>query len=219
MKRLAFFPILLLFAVNISAGEITRFYINDEMKRDIVTFTSKAPLETVIGKTGEITGFIEVDLENFSETASAKFEVDLASIKTGIGMRDTHMREQYLETDKFPKAVFVLTGIKTTVETSLTNNQSIDMILEGDFTVHGVSKKVEVSVTATYLKENDETRTRLPGDLLHIIGTFDVFLSEHNIKRPQFVFLKLDERQKIDLDFFASTASPPVTTVDTGSDK
>lgn len=219
MRKLAFFPILVLLAASISAGEITRFYINDEMKRDIVTFTSKAPLETVIGKTGEITGFIEVDLEDISETAMARFEVDLASVKTGIGLRDRHMRQQYLETDKYPKAVFELAGIKTTGETSLIGNQPIDMILEGDFTVHGVSKKVEVSVTATYMKETEETKARLPGDLLHIIGTFDVYLSDHNIKRPQFVFLKLDDRQKIDLDFFASTASPPVTTADAGSNE
>ncbi len=216
MRKLTLILMLFVLAAGVSAGEAARFYVNDETKRDIVTFTSKAPLETIVGKTGEITGFIEVDIEDLSKKPSAKFEVDLASVKTGIGMRDTHMREKYLETDKFPKAVFTLTGIKSGGTGKLENNQPVDLTLEGDFTVHGVTKKVEILVTATYMKETDDTKARLPGDLLHIVGTFDVYLTEHNIKRPQFVILKLDDRQKIDLDFFASTASPPVSTADSG---
>ena len=214
MRRLALIMMSFILTAGASAGEAVRFYVNDETRRDIVTFTSKAPLETVVGKTGEISGFIEVDIDDLSETPKAKFEVDLASVKTGIGMRDTHMREQYLETDKFPKAVFTLTGIKTGDTDKLENNQPVDLTLEGDFTVHGVTKKVEVFVTATFMKESEETKVRLPGDLLHIVGTFDVYLTQHNIKRPKFVILKLDDLQRIDLDFFASTASSPVSMAD-----
>jgi hypothetical protein len=182
------------------------------MKRDIVTFTSKAPLETVVGKTAEIRGFIQVDPTDLTGTSRAELQVDLASLKTGIGLRDRHMREQYLEVEKYPTAVFNLTEVKTASANSLENNMAVDLTLLGDFTVHGVTQQVEVSATAIYLKESEETKARLPGDLLHITAAFDVYLTKHNIKRPQFVILKLDDLQKIKLDFFASTAVPPVET-------
>jgi polyisoprenoid-binding protein YceI len=199
-------------AIGASADDPVRFHVNDELRRDIVTFTSKAPLETVVGKTGEITGYIEVDPADISGTSSARLEVDLASLKTGIGLRDNHMRDQYLEVEKFPTAVFLLTEIKESGGNSLEHNVPVDLTLIGDFTVHGVTRQVEVTAKAVYLKETDDTKARLPGDLLHITATFDVYLTEHDIKRPQFVILKLDDLQKIDLDFFASTAVPPVET-------
>ena len=210
MKVLLTFISTMMFVSAALSGEPTKFYVNDELKRDVVTFTSKAPLETVVGKTGDITGYIEVDPDDISGSASAKFEVDLASLKTGIGMRDGHMKEQYLEVDKYPKAVFVLKKIKDAHPNTLKDNVPVDLTLVGDFTVHGVTKEVDIPATAIYMKESDDTKVRLPGDLLHITATFDVLLSEHNIKRPKFVVLKLDDKQKIDLDFFASTAAPPV---------
>jgi polyisoprenoid-binding protein YceI len=200
------------------AGEPAKFYVNDELKRDIVTFTSKAPLETVVGKTGEIAGFIEVDTGDITGTAKAAFEVDLASLKTGIGMRDGHMRDQYLEVEKYPKAVFVLKQVKNAGSNAFQNNSPVELTLLGDFTVHGVTKEIEIPATAIYMKESEDTRVRLPGDLLHVTATFDVYLSDHNIKRPQFVILKLDDRQRIDLDFFASTAVPPVLVMKAGDE-
>jgi polyisoprenoid-binding protein YceI len=199
-------------AVGASAGEPVDFHVNDEMKRDIVTFTSKAPLETVVGKTAEISGFIQVDPTDLTGTSRAELQVDLASLKTGIGLRDRHMREQYLEVEKYPVAAFNLTEVKTASANSLENNMAVDLILLGDFTVHGVTQQVEVAASVVYMKETEDTKARLPGDLLHINATFDVYLTKHDIKRPQFVILKLDDLQKINLDFFASTAIPAVET-------
>jgi len=65
-------------------------------------------------------------------------------------------------------------------------------------------------LTITYFKESESTKNRLPGDLLHIEGTFDVLLSDHNIERPQFVILKLDDKQKVNIDLFSATGLPPV---------
>lgn len=192
------------------AGDPVNFYVNDESRRDMVTFTSKAPLETVEGKTGEITGYIRLDPADIAGTSQAILKVDLASLKTGIGLRDRQMREQFLEVDKYPEAIFSLTGVKSASANSLEDSRPVDLTLTGDFTVHGVTQQLEVQATAVYLKESEDTRERLPGDLLHIIATFDVYLTKHKIRRPQFIILKLDDLQKIKLDFFASTAVPPV---------
>lgn len=210
MKKILILPILLLLASGISAQNIKTFHVNDGTKRDIVTFTSKAPLETIVGRTGEVLGFITVDPGDIGGSASGIIEVDLASLKTGIGMRDSHMREQYLETDEFPKTVFEITRVIDASQNRLEDQKPVELKLEGNFSVHGVTRQITLPVTVTYMKESEATRARHPGDLLHIVGAFDILLSEYNIKRPQFVILKLDDKQKINLDIFAATGLPAV---------
>lgn len=58
-------------------------------------------------------------------------EVSLGSCDTGIGLRNTHMKENYLETAKFPKAVFVGTVPEA------------DGKVSGILTVHGKPSPVE----------------------------------------------------------------------------
>jgi polyisoprenoid-binding protein YceI len=202
-------PILLSATVALAQNTKT-FYINDETGRDIVTFTSKAPLETIVGKTSRVRGYISVDPADITGSARGKIEVDLASLQTGIGMRDRHMREQYLETDKYPKTTFEITRIINAGDNVLEDQKPVEMVVEGNFTVHGVTRLIEVPVTAKLIKETEDTKARHPGDILHIQATFDVILSDHKINRPQFVFLKLDEKQRIDIDVFAATGLPAV---------
>jgi len=203
----AFF--LLLLIVPCLAEEVT-FYVNDDQKRDIVTFTSKAPLETVMGRTGEVRGFIAFDPEDIKGTARGGFEVDLASLKTGIGLRDKHMREQYLETDQYPLVSFKLTRVAQASGNILEDNQNIDLVLEGQFKLHGMTRDITLPVSVKYMKGTEETQKHRPGDLLRITADFDVLLSDYNIARPQFIILKLDDLQKISIDLMASTELPEV---------
>lgn len=200
----------LIFSASIFAESQT-FVANDSYGRNVVKFESKAPLETIIGTTNQIVGEIKVDLENILKEASARFEVDLASLKTGIELRDQHMREQYMETDKYPKAVFNLDRIIKASEKKLTDQKPVIISAEGTFELHGVKRKQQVKVKVTFFKEDETTKTRLPGDLLRIEATISFKLSDYNIKRPQFVLLKLDENIGVDLNVFASNAVKPVT--------
>jgi len=209
MRKFAVLSIMILSAVSsIQAQTATKtFNINDERGRDVVTFTSKAPLETIVGKTSKIKGFVEVDPRNLTN-AKAKFEVDLASLQTGIGLRDEHMREQYLETAKYPVAVFELTKVTTASIRELAEEKVIDMMVDGNFSVHGVTKAITIPVTITYFKESESTKNSLPGDILTISTKFNVLLSDYSITRPQFVILKLDDKQVVDINANASTGTP-----------
>ncbi|OGC95984.1 MAG: hypothetical protein A2W25_09580 [candidate division Zixibacteria bacterium RBG_16_53_22] len=211
MKRLGISILLIAMATSGYAQTATKtFYINDEKKRDVVTFISKAPLETIVGMTGHIVGFVETDPADIMNTR-ARFEVDLATLKTGIDMRDGHMRGQYLETDKYPKAIFELTKVAKASQPTLENQKPVELTVEGDFSVHGVTRTITIPLTIVYYQESEQTKVKLPGDVIRIEGTWDILLSDYKISRPQFVILKLDDKQKIDIDVFGSTGSPAVT--------
>jgi polyisoprenoid-binding protein YceI len=211
LKKSAILIVLLMATVAIAQQPTTKtFYVYDLKKRDVVTFTSKAPLETIVGTTAEVTGFVTVSLDDIKGSAKARFEVDLASIKTGIEMRDSHMRDNFLETSKFPKAVFELTKVDSASLNKLENQKEVKLMLEGNFSIHGVTKLVTIPATITYYSENDQTKARADGDLMHIAVNFDLLLGDYGIKRPQMLFMKLDETQKISIDMIASTAALPV---------
>jgi polyisoprenoid-binding protein YceI len=212
MKRLVVIAILLMVASAVIAQQATTktFYINDSTKRDVVTFTSKAPLETIVGKTAEIKGYITVDPADIKGSAKGRFEVTLDSLKTGIDLRDQHMREKFLETVKFPLAAFELRKVLSASQNALEDQKELQLSVEGNFMVHGVTKVDTMQLNITYFKETEDTKARLPGDLLHVTGSFNVLLGDYGIARPQFVFYKLNENQKIDIDLFSSTGSPAV---------
>ena len=79
----------------------------------------------------------------------------------------------------------------------------------GTLELHGVKKPVTIKdVKVTYFKESDATKAKMPVNLLHIEGGFSIKRSDSNIKRPQMVLLKLDENIKVNVDVFATTATP-----------
>lgn len=203
--------VLLMAAIAVAQQPTTKtFYVNDLKKRDVVTFTSKAPLETIVGTTAEVTGFVTVNPYDIKGSAKARFEVDLSTIKTGIEMRDGHMRDNFLETSKYPKAIFELTKVDSASTNKLENQKEVKLLLAGNFSVHGVTKTITIPATITYYSENDQTKARADGDLMHIAVNFDLLLGDYGIKRPQMLFMKLDETQKISIDMIASTAAAPV---------
>ena len=67
------------------------FIVDDA--RNVFTFESKAPLEKIVGTTSKITGKIHIDPKDITKHVMATFSLDLTSMKTGIGLRDKHMRD------------------------------------------------------------------------------------------------------------------------------
>lgn len=220
MGRFSLILTALVLATSVNARAATRtFYVNDPLQRDLVSFKLHGPLQTVEGRTASVKGYVEVDPNHIRSASRARFEVDLASLKTGIGLRDKHMRDKYLETDKYPQAVFELTRVVDTDSNDLVDQKPINLTLEGNLTIHGVSKTVQIPVTVTYFGESESTKSKLPGDLLRIQGRWEILLSDYNISRPKFVVIKLDDKVQAEIDLFAATGLQAVPVADKATTK
>lgn len=166
------------------------FLVGDDGNRDTVSFNSDAPIEVIVGHTSNIKGEVVVDesLDLSKVPVAAKFEVPLSSIDTGIELRNEHMRDNFLETKKFPTATFKLTKIQPV---TLKANQKITAKADGEFTIHGVTVKKSVPVDILYITKCAD-KDKMPGcALLQIKAKFPVGLDDHKIKRPEAVFQKL----------------------------
>jgi len=158
-----------------------------------IQFESKAPLETVTGTTDQVSGTIALDPADLGSGVSANIIVDAASIKTGNGIRDGHMRDNHLQTKEFPEIKFTLNNFA--LDGALPPGVAKSYTIAGEFTLHGVTRTISVPVEVTYIPS--ET-----GRKIRVVGHFRVSLAEYDIPRPQFLIMRLDDVQKITVDFW-----------------
>lgn len=196
-------------AAMAAQGMMRQLYVNDPVGRNVVVIESRAPLETMITRTSAITASVAGDPDNIFQTGKARFEVDLATLDTGIAMRNEHMRgEAWLNTDKYPKAIFTLNKLvqlDRSLNNKLSPNVTRSMMAEGTMELHGQTKPLTARVELTAIPASDQTKERLPGDLLHIRSEFKFKLSDFGIDVPKPAQLKVADEESVTVDVFANT--------------
>lgn len=181
------------------------FYVSGTPESDSVIFASDAKLEFIEGKTNSIVGLITFDPANTQGPASGRLRVDAATLKTGIELRDEHMRERHLHTAQFPFIEFVLksvSGLPPQLAAATTDSFRIS----GDFTVHGKTLPISAPATVLLMPGSDST-----SQSLLVTASFEIKLDDYGVPRPKMLLLKLAETIKIYVRFVASTKNPVVT--------
>jgi len=171
-------------------------YDVDTSAKNEVRFTSSAQVLTFDGVTNRIDGYVLLSgrrLRAGSDSAGTRLhlEVDLGSLDTGVGMRNRHMRDDYLEVKKYPYAVY--TGVIERVEA--TDSGAYRVTAAGTMEIHGVKKRMEVPCEVTEAG---------PGYRAHCL--FHVRLPDFRIEIPKLMFLKLSDDIALDVAFTAAPA-------------
>jgi len=186
----------LLAGASMGESRAARYTIDPDAKGNRATFLSKAPLETFEGTTSQISGYVVVDPTHVAGKVTLHFEVDLASLDTGKSKRNAHMRERHLETDTYPTATFDGATIIDGSASRLVAGTITTFDLEGDFEIHGVVRRTIVHAEVTLSTDGGR-------EALNIVARFDVALSDYNISRPRFLFMKLHDIQKVTVELTA----------------
>lgn len=181
--KLLIILVLVLLSTPLSAQKVE--YHVDKAADNEVKFISDAPVEDFEGVTDVIDGYLIAASGKWTENSDLYFEVDLRTVDTGIGLRNRHMREDYLHTDKYPYAKF--NGRIVTVKSS---NNSYDVNVKGKMGIHGVKHAMNIKGVITQTDNGVRVHTE-----------FDVNLTDHNIEVPKFMFLKIDETMQLVVDF------------------
>lgn len=88
----------------------------------------------------------------FSPEGKLQIEIDLASIDSGIEIRDTRMREKLFLVDKFPTTS--LTAQLPNSVLALEKGSSIAVTIPAELSLMGISKTINVSVQVTRKADN-----------------------------------------------------------------
>lgn len=201
-------------------GMIRTGYVDDPVGRNVIFIESRAPLETMVTTTSAVKGEISGDLTNMTNNPKARFEVDMASLDTGIELRNEHMRgADWLDTAKYPKAVFTMTklyplgtrlvngkpGPATRIAQVLQPNKTYRTLAQGTMQMHGKTNAIFVDLEFRAIPKSADTAARLPGDLMHIRAKFPLVLAKFGVDVPPPAKLKIAATQEVTVDIFAST--------------
>jgi polyisoprenoid-binding protein YceI len=192
------------FATLASAQARTFEARNDGGSR--IQFISDAPLETITGVTTHVTGSLSVDTNDLS-TASGTINVRIASIRTGIDLRDEHLRaDNWLNAERWPNATFEITRVEGA--SRLEPNQVANLRLHGRFSLHGVTREIVANARVRFVPLNDELRSqRITGDVIRAYATFNVRLQDYNVSVPSIVRLKVANDIRVSVTIRASAGA------------
>ncbi len=138
-------------------------------KSDLKIFVTLTPAGDFVAKTTAVKGVV-VEKTDGSFIAE-NIEVDLNSVKTGISMRDDHMKEKYLDTKTYPKAILKKAVGKGGSGVGVLNIKGKD-----------------VNVKGTYKKEGN-----------HLVSEFTLKLADVGIADVNYKGVGVDEEVKIEI--------------------
>jgi polyisoprenoid-binding protein YceI len=147
-----------------------------------IAFHASTPLEDIDATNNEVASVINL------KTGEMAFTVLIKSFHFRRALMEEHFNSNFMESSKFPKSTF--SGkISNLQNVDLSKDGKNEVTVEGDLTIHGVTKKVSVPGTLTV--ENGK-----------INGTakFKVRSEDYNIKIPGVVADKIAKEVQIDVD-------------------
>ncbi len=199
-KRLLISAALLLSLSGIAFAQAKTFKVGaGNATQQLAQVQSDTEFEAFSGRTDKVTGSISFDPTK--KTGSATIKVDVASIDTGIALRNEHMRDKgWLDAAGHPEITFTTTKVA---------HVSGDRYrVTGKFTMKGVTKTITVNATVKHVKESEATKAaRFKGDVLQVRTSFNVKLADYGVQIPAQAKGKVAETVQISLTVYGQTGA------------
>jgi polyisoprenoid-binding protein YceI len=123
-------------------------------------------------------------------TGELTFALD--SLNTGIDLRDHHMKEKYLQTDKNPTAKFKITKLTLPAPFSESSFKADNIPVEGELTLHGVTQPAKGTATIACNSGNATGHVE-----------FSTNISDYKIEIPNYMGIKVADHVDIQVDLQA----------------
>lgn len=187
MKKSILLITIFLIHFQLLAGE---WHVKKNAK-NLVQFTSTTTLLDFDGITNMIDGYMYSEGKTtIGKNTILYFEVNLNSVETGIGKRDRDMREEVLETHRWPTTYFQ--GTISKIEKMDVAFITYNIVVQGKIFIHGVEREMEIP-----------GKIIIKDDIINVQSDFSVFLKDFNIEAPSLLaFIKVAEEIKLHLNFY-----------------
>src|SRR6187399_2327938 len=103
-------------------------------KNGSISFYSKAFIENISADNGQVMSTLDV------QSGQLQFSVLIKAFHFKKSLMEEHFNENYMESDKFPKATFK--GNIKDLKIDLTKDGNYPVSISGDMTIHGVTKNI-----------------------------------------------------------------------------
>ena len=175
MKKLT----LITLAMMLTALSFGQRYIT---KNGHIKFYSETPLETIEAHNNQVNSALDISTGEFV------FKVLMKSFKFEKALMQEHFNENYVESDKFPNAMFKGT-IANLNDIDFKANGEYKVVVEGEMTIHGETKTIQ---TTGKFQVTDET---VSGQSVFIVKPED-----YKIKIPNTVVQNIAEEIEVTVE-------------------
>ena len=169
---------LTLFLISTLLQAQDRFYT----KNAKVNFFSETPLEDIDAKNKSSVSVLD------TKSGSLQFSLLIKGFEFDNEEMQEHFNEDYMESDKFPKAEFKGHVVNNTA-VNYKKPGIYNVQVKGMMTIHGVTK--EVQTNGTIKVDNDNLKAN---------STFNIALADYGIKIPKLVRDKIAKTVKVTVD-------------------
>ena len=158
--------------------------------KNVVEFHAEDTYDAFDGRTHKVTGAITADPTK-PGAAIVDITVDMASLDTGNGLRNREMRELYLDTKEHPTSTFK--SVSVAAPDSIAPNQPADIKVTGDFTLHGITRRMTIPVRVVLI----------PDGRIHVTSSFNVHMPDFGINVPKNILVTVEDNVPVRLDLWA----------------
>lgn len=131
-----------------------------------IWFYSHAPLEDITAHNYQVTSVID------SRTGDMAFKVTMSAFQFEKALMQQHFNEKYVESERFPESTFK-GKIMDPAKVDFTKDGEYKAQVEGDLTIHGITKPVKADGTIT-----------VKGGKVFAKSLFQVAVADYDIKIP-----------------------------------
>jgi polyisoprenoid-binding protein YceI len=171
----------------IDAGSSAKYVVREKL--------AALPVSSdAVGTTSDITGDFYLTPTGLATGQASSFKVDLRTLKTDEALRDRFVRDQTLQTGRFPTADFVVTNV-TPFPTNYVEGTEVSINITGNMTIHGVTKPLTFT-----------SKARKQGSALTGIADVDFKMSDFNITPPNVQLAKSEDGVHLQIVIVAKLA-------------
>ncbi|MEX0968419.1 MAG: YceI family protein [Bacteroidia bacterium] len=146
-----------------------------------VDFYSSAPVEDIKADNNRVTSFLKTN-------GDLVFAIPIRSFEFEKSLMKEHFNEKYMHTDKYPKANFKGRIINVD-EVDFSKDGIYDATVEGDMTIHGITKPYKVEGTL-----------EVKGEQIIAKAKFPVAVKDHDIEIPKLLVKNIAEVVEVTVD-------------------
>ena len=140
------------------------------------------------GRTSDVTGTLKIAGTTISDVS---ITANLKTLKSDEDRRDNRIRTSGLESDTFPEAKFVLTS-PIQLSAVPAAGETVKADATGDFTLHGVTKKVTIPIEG-----------RWDGEKVQVVGSLPVTFADYEIDAPSIGgFVSVEDHGEMEFQLF-----------------
>lgn len=163
MKKTIILSVFMLIATNFMFAQ--KYFT----KTGTIQFYSKAQLEEITATSKQVSAILDITTGDF------QFKLLMKTFEFEKALMQEHFNEKYVESDKYPDATFKgkIVNLK---DVNFTKDGKYNVTVEGDLTIHGVTKKV-TQQGVLEIKDGKITAT----------STFNILLADYNVTIPNTV--------------------------------